>query len=139
MSTKKPAERRSNAALEAFEKALKALGRKDYERARETFADLITTHPDERELLERARAYHAVCERAMAEARRTPFKPKTFEDLLQYGVYLHNRGEFEEALRCLRQAVEMHPKNEHALYCLAATAARAGDTPSALKALRSAI
>ena len=31
------------------------------------------------------------------------------------------------------------PLLEHVLYCLAATAARAGDTASALKALRSAI
>jgi len=54
-------------------------------------------------------------------------------------VFLHNRGEFEEALKYFHQAAEMHPKNEHVLYCMAAAAARAGDTPSALKALKSAI
>jgi tetratricopeptide (TPR) repeat protein len=143
MSTKKtPAvERRAatNPALEAFEKAVKTLGKKDFERARELFGDILESYPEERDLLERARAYRAVCDRALSESRRGPFKPKTFEDLLQYGVFLHNRGEFEDALKYLRQAVEMHPKNEHAQYCLAATAARAGDTPSALKALRSAI
>ena len=140
MSAKKPAaERRPNAALESFEKGLRALGKKDYERAGELFQELIDAYPDERDLLERARAYRAVCERSLAESRRSPFKPKTFEEMLQYGVFLHNRGEYEEALKHLRQAVELHPKNEHALYCLAATAARAGDTPAALKALRSAI
>lgn len=140
MSSKKPAaERRPGAPLEAFEKGVRALGKKDYERAGELFQELIESYPEERDLLERARAYRAVCERAVAEARRSPFKPKTFEEMLQYGVFLHNRGEYEEALRHLRQAVELHPKNEHALYCLAATAARAGDTPTALKALRSAI
>lgn len=140
MSNKKPVvERRASAGLDAFEKGVRLLGKKDFERAREVFEELISTHPDERDLLERARAYRAVCDRALAEAKRAPFKPKTFEDLLQYGVFLHNRAEFEEALRYLRQAVEMHPKNDHALYCLAATSARAGDTPSALKALRSAI
>jgi tetratricopeptide (TPR) repeat protein len=140
MSSKKPAaERRPGAALETFEKGVRALGKKDYERAGELFEELIDGFPDERDLLERARAYKAVCDRALAEARRSPFKPRTFEEMLQYGVFLHNRGEYEEALRHLRQAVELHPKNEHALYCLAATAARAGDTPAALKALRSAI
>ena len=140
MSNKKPAvERRPGAALETFEKGLRALGKKDYERAGELFKELIDAYPDERDLLERARAYKTVCERALAESRRAPFKPKTFEEMLQYGVYLHNRGEYEEALKHLRQAVDLHPKNEHALYCLAATAARAGDTPTALKALRSAI
>jgi Tfp pilus assembly protein PilF len=140
MSTKKPAgERRASAGLDAFEKAVRFLGKKDYERARDVFDELIASHPEERDLLERARAYRTVCERVLTEAKRAPFKPKTFDEMLQYGVFLHNRAEFEEALRYLRQAVELHPKNDHALYCLAATAARAGDTPSALKALRSAI
>jgi tetratricopeptide (TPR) repeat protein len=143
MSTKKTpsVERRTvaNPALEAFEKAVKALGKKDYERAQDLFGDILETYPEERDLLERVRAYRTVCARALADSKRGPFKPKTFEDMLQYGVFLHNRGEFEEALKYLRQAVELHPKNEHAQYCLAATAARAGDTPSALKALRSAI
>lgn len=140
MSNKKPAvERRPNAALEAFEKGLRALGKKDYERAGEVFQELIESYPDERDLLERARAYKAVCDRAVTESKRSPFKPKTFEEMVQYGVFLHNRGEYEEALKHLRQAAELHPKNEHAQYCLAATAARAGDTPTALKALRSAI
>ena len=67
------------------------------------------------------------------------FKPKGFEEIVKYGVYLHNRGEFEEALKFLRQAEEIHPRHEHVLYCLAATAARAGDTAAALKALRTAI
>lgn len=141
MTGKKPGpiERRTNQALEAFEKALRALGKKEFDRAREQFVALLSDYPEERDLLERARTYVAVCERAVAESKRSAFRPKSFEDLLTYGVYLHNRGEFEDALRVLRQAAEIHPKNEHVLYCLAATAARAGDTGGALKALRSAI
>ena len=144
MSAKKagpaPAARRSSsAALELYEKALRAVGKRDYERARDHLDALIAGHAEERELLERARSYRALCERSIAESKRTAFRPKGFEDLLNHGVYLHNRGEYEEALKALRQAAEIHPKNEHVLYCLAATAARAGDTPSALKALRSAV
>ena len=140
MSSKKPVvDRRQSAALEAFEKGLRALGKKDYERAGEIFQELIDSYPEERDLLERTRAYRAVCERAQAESKRSPFKPKTFDEMVNYGVYLHNRGEFEEALKFLRQAEEVHPRNEHVQYCLAATAARAGDTPAALKALRTAI
>ena len=121
MSPKKAAavtDRRSQQALDIFERAAKALGKHEWERAR---------------------AYRAVCERALVEAKKTPFRPKGFEDLLNHGVFLHNRGEFEEALKVLRQAAEIHPKNEHVLYCLAATSARAGDSAAALKALRSAI
>jgi tetratricopeptide (TPR) repeat protein len=140
MSAKKPtgvAERRSSHALELFEKAVKALGKRDYERARDHLDTLLESHADERDIVERARTYKALCARALE--RRPAFKPKGFEDLLTYGVYLHNRGEFEEAVKHLQQAAEIHPRNEHALYCLAAAAARSGDTAAAVKALRTAI
>ena len=134
-----PAGRKSNAALDLYEKAVKAVGKRDYDRARDHLDALIAGHGEERELLERARSYRALCVRALAESKRTAFRPKGFEDLLNHGVYLHNRGEYDEALKALRQAAEIHPKNEHVLYCLAATAARAGDTATAVKALRSAV
>jgi tetratricopeptide (TPR) repeat protein len=142
MSPKKAApviDRRSQQALDLFERAAKALGKRDWEKAKDLLDNLIESHPDQRDLLERARSYRTVCERALSEARRPPFRPKGFDDLLNHGVFLHNRGEFEEALKVLRQAAEIHPKNEHVLYCLAATSARAGDAAAALKALRSAI
>lgn len=139
MSERKAAavDRRQSPALELFEKAVKALGKKDYERALELFDSLIEQHPQEKELVERARAYRTACERATE--KRPHFRPKGFEDLLNYGVYLHNRGEFHDALKYLQQAAEIHPRNEHVLYCLAAAFSRSGDTPLALKALRSAI
>lgn len=141
MSGKKAAapalDRKSGQAIELFEKGMKALGKRDYERARDHFDALIESHPEERDLLERARQYHALCARALD--KRPAFRPKGFEDLLNYGVYLHNRGEFQDALKYLHQAAEIHPKNEHVLYCTAAAAARAGDTETAMKALRGAI
>ena len=140
MSPRKPAaqvDRRSQQALDAFEKAMKALGKHDYERAREHFDALMAGFPEELDLVERARSYRAVCERALE--KRPAFRPKTFEEFLHHGVYLHNRGEYEEALKFLRQAAEIHPRNEHVLYCTAATAARAGDSATALKSLRQAV
>jgi tetratricopeptide (TPR) repeat protein len=143
MTTKKPAagpvERRTLQAIEAFEKGVKAVGKRDFERAQTAFDEVIDSYPEERDVVERARAYRALCERNLGEAKRSSFRPKGFEDLVNHGVFLHNRGEYEEALKFLRQAAEIHPRNDHALYCLAATAARAGDTPSAVKALRTAI
>jgi Flp pilus assembly protein TadD len=139
MSAKKPtgvAERRSSHALELFEKAMKALGKREFDRARDHLDTLLESHTEERDIMERARTYKALCDRAL---EKRPSKPKGFEDLLNYGVYLHNRGEFEEAVSHLQQAAEIHPRNEHAQYCLAAAAARAGDTAAAVKALRTAI
>jgi len=139
MSVKKAsvAERRSGHSLEIFERAMKALGKKDYEKAQGLLTGLVDGYPEEPDLLDRARAYLALCERALE--KRPSFRPKTFEDLLNHGVYLHNRGDFEGALKALHQAAEIHPKNEHVLYCIAAASARVGDVASALKALRSAI
>jgi tetratricopeptide (TPR) repeat protein len=126
--------RRYQQALDLFERAVKALGRKDFDRARDLLDELLEGHPEQQELAERARAYRAMC----ARSRRPP-RPRTFEELLNYGVVLHNRGDFGQAVRYLQQALEIHPRNESALYCLAAAQARAGDPTAALKALKSAI
>jgi tetratricopeptide (TPR) repeat protein len=127
-------DRRYQQALETFERAVKALGRKDFDRCRDLLDGLIEEFADQQELVERARAYKAVCDRS-----RRPARPKTFEELLNYGVVLHNRGDFAHAVKYLQQALDIHPRSESALYCLAAAQARAGDAPAALKALRSAI
>jgi tetratricopeptide (TPR) repeat protein len=130
-------DRRSAQAVELFEKAMKALGKRDYERAKEHFDSLLSAHAEERDVAERARLYLGVCRRALE--KRPAFRPKTFDELLNYGVYLHNRGEFDEALKFLGQAAEQQPKNEHVLYCLAASAAQSGDVSGALRSLRAAI
>ena len=127
-------DRRYQQALELFEKAVKALGRKDFDRSRGLLDGLIEDFPDQQELVERARAYRAMCDRT-----RRPARPKTFEELVNYGVVLHNRGDFELAVKYLSQALDIHPRSESALYCLAAAQARAGDAQAALKALKSAI
>jgi tetratricopeptide (TPR) repeat protein len=127
-------DRRYQQALELFERAIKALGRKDLDRARDLLDALLEGHADQQELVERARAYRAMCDRP----RRGP-RPRTFEELLNYGVVLHNRGEFAQAVRYLQLALEIHPRNESALYCLAAAQARAGDPGATIKALKSAI
>ena len=128
-------DRRYQQALEIFERAIKALGRKDFDRSRDLLDSLVEDFADQQELVERARTYRAMCDRS----RRSSARPKTFEELLNYGVVLHNRGDFDLAVKYLRQAVDIHPRNEGALYCLAAAQARAGDAPGALKALKSAI
>lgn len=127
-------DRRYQQAVDLFQRAVKALGRKDLDRARELFDELLAGHADQKELVERARAYRAMCDRP-----KRPARPRTFEELLNYGVVLHNRGDFADAVRYLQHAVELHPRSESALYCLAAAQARAGDAAAALRSLRSAI
>jgi len=123
-------------AVELFQRAIKLLNKKDFSRALGLFDELIEAYPEERDVIERARSYRAMC--ARYSERRSP-RPKTFEDLLHYGIYHHNRGEYQEALKFLHQAAEIHPRNEHVLYCVAAASARVGDAAVAFKALRGAI
>lgn len=140
MSGKKAAartDRRFTQALELYEKAMRAFGKKDYEKARDQFETLLTSFGDERDFVDRARTHLAICQRHLQ--KRVNFRPKTVEDLLGYGVYLHNRGEFEEALKYLRQAADLDPKNDHVLYCAAAAAARSGETEEAIASLKAAI
>lgn len=127
-------DRRYQQALDVFERAVKALGRKDFDRGRDLLDGLIDGFADQQELIERAKTYRTLCERT-----RKPARPRTFEELLNYGVVLHNRGDFAHAVKYLRQALDIHPRNESALYCMAAAQARAGDAQAALKALKSAI
>ena len=140
MSSRKPvspADKRSQAAIDLFEKGARALGKRDFDKAKDHFEGVVAQFPDERDVVERARAYLVLCARALD--KRPAFKPKTFDEVLHQGVYLHNRGEYDEALKLLRQAAEMQPRSDHAQYCLAATSARAGDTASALRALKQAV
>ena len=131
------ADRCSAHAVELFEKAMRALGKRDYERAKEHFESLLSANAEERDVAERARLYLGVCRRALD--KRPAFKPKTFDELLNHGVFQHNRGDFDEALKLFGQAAEQQPKNEHVLYCIAVSAAQAGDVSGALKSLRAAI
>ncbi len=126
-------DRRYQQAVDLFERAVKALGRKDFDRGADLLDSLIEDFSDQQELVERARTYRALCERS------NKARPRTFEEFLNYGVVLHNRGDFQHAVKYLRQALDIHPRSESALYCLAAAQARAGDAQAALKALKSAI
>lgn len=140
MATKKAAagaDKRFAQAVDAFEKAVKALGKRDHEKARELFDQLIESYPDERDLLDRARSYREVC-RAALESKPAA-KPKGFDALLSNAVLAHNRGEFEAALGLLDQALGLEPSSDDALYCIAASAAQSGDADRALDALGKAI
>jgi tetratricopeptide (TPR) repeat protein len=138
MSAKKTAGGgRGGNALNLYDKAIKALGKRDFEKAQDHLQTLVMSHPDERDLLERAHLYLALCERTLE--RRPGFRPKTVEELLRSGVYLHNLGDFKGALKHLNQAAELEPKNDDVLYCMAASSARGGNANAAVKALRSAI
>lgn len=124
-------------AVEAFERAVKNLRKGDFEKARSQFDSVASGFPEERELADRARMYLNICDRRLQSGRT--YSPKDFESTVAYGVFLHNRGDFDKAAEHLAKAVEMNPKSDHAQYCLAACYARIGDSRGATRHLKRAI
>ena len=128
--------KRFEQASTQFTKAMRLLHKGEFQKAAAAFEEIVESYADQPDILDRARSYAELCTR---QSRRPEPRPKEFEDLLHHGVYLHNEGDFKGALKALNQAASIHPRNEHVLYCLAATQAQAGDTAAAIKALKSAI
>jgi len=143
-STRKKRSREADEALERYNKAVEAFGRAvknvqkgDWSRARAQLDDVISTYPDQRELVDRARAYAAACDRRTTSP--TPAAPQVFEEMVAQGVFYHNLGDYRKAVDLLVKAVEMEPKSDHANYCLAAAYARDGDAAGASRHLKRAI
>ena len=124
-----------NKAIDSFEKALKVLHKGDLERARSQFEAIVAEAHEEPEIADRARAYIAICDRQ----RKTSFSPRSFEEMVAYGVFCHNRGEYDRAIKYLTKATDMEPSSDHAHYCLAAAYSRHGDRGDAARHLKQAV
>jgi tetratricopeptide (TPR) repeat protein len=122
-------------ALEAFDRAIKALYKGEADKAKEQLEKLKESYGDETELLDRVSSYLAICERKLSP----PKKPKTTEEMVTQGVFFHNSGDSQQAVKVLSKALEMDPSNPYIAYCLAAAHARAGDASEAAKHLKLAI
>ena len=124
-----------NKAIDAFEKALKVLHKGDVDRARGQFDAIVAEFQEEPEIADRAQAYLAICERQ----QKSTFTPRTFEELVAYGVFCHNRGDYDRAIKYLTKATDMEPGSDHAHYCLAAAYSMRGDRGGAARHLKEAV
>jgi tetratricopeptide (TPR) repeat protein len=122
-------------ALEGLEKSLRALYKGEFDRAKEQLEKLKETYADEGELMDRVNTFLAICERKLAPQKR----PKSTEEMVTYGVMLHNDGDSKEAIKMLGKALEADPSNAHIEYCLAAAHAKIGDGAATARHLRQAI
>jgi tetratricopeptide (TPR) repeat protein len=122
-------------ALENLEKVLRALYKGEFERAQEQLERMKEAYADEGAIMDRVNTYLAVCARKLAPQKR----PKSTEEMITYGVMLHNDGDSKEAIKMLGKALEADPENAHIEYCLAAAHAKIGDGAATAKHLRQAI
>jgi tetratricopeptide (TPR) repeat protein len=130
-----PASDPSRKAVEIFEKGFRALQQRQYDKAAEILAALVTSYPDEKELHERARVFMAVCERRAAAAPA----PRTVEERLCAATLALNRGDSRQALDLLAGLSREYPEHDHVHYLLAIAHGAAGETDRALGHLRRAI
>lgn len=122
--------------LSDYTQAVKALNRRDYERAGELFKAFLEKHASEREFADRVRIYLKVCQK---QKKVEKIQLKTFNDYYQYSVHKINEGDYEEALKLLGKAREMKPKEGKILYLTADAYCLMGETEKCLENLKKAI
>ena len=123
-------------AVALYERGLKALQRKNYDRAAATFRQVLEEFPDERELHERARLYLNVCEREPASKTKAP---RSVDERILAATVALNRREVDHALSLLRNSASSHPKHDHVQYMMALAHALKGDADTASVHLEKAI
>ena len=134
-STMKELSRHTENARKEFDRGVGALQKKRFDEAEKNLQDLILKYPDEKELVDRARVYLAVCERQRKGARPAPIEP---EDFYYAAVLEKNRGNVPEAIEHLKHAVKKNGGGR-VDFLLACCYAQSGDPGTALEHLRKAI
>ncbi|MDQ5871603.1 MAG: hypothetical protein M3547_05295 [Acidobacteriota bacterium] len=133
--TLKDLSRHTENARKEYDRGVAALQRRKLEDAERHFADLIQKYPGEKELVDRARVYLAVCERQKLAARSTLSEP---EDFYYAAVLEKNRGNVEEAIEHLKRAARKNGGGK-VDFLLACCYAQRGEPGSALEYLKRAI
>lgn len=123
-------------ALEAYSQAMKTFRKGDLSKATTQLEDFIAKYSSEKELADRARLYLTICKQRM---EKSSLPLKTYEDYLQYGVYLLNTGEYEEALKLFQQAAEINPEGGKVFYLMANAYCLLGEEDACMENLKKAI
>ena len=127
--------KKSLEAIALYEKALKALQRRDLSTASNLFQRVIDDFPEERELHERSRRYLEVCRRGSAPKPT----PQTLEERVYAATLALNAGAPDEALRHLEAALSERPDSDDVQYMLAVANAADGEHSAAVTHLQRAI
>jgi len=133
--TLKELSRHTENARREYDRGVAALQRRKIAEAEKHFSELTQKYPEERELVDRARVYLAVCVRqrnAVAEALSEP------EDFYYAAVLEKNRGNVNEAIEHLKRAARKNGGGK-VDFLLACCYAQRGESDSALEFLRRAI
>ena len=133
--TLKELSRSTENARKEYDRGMAALQRKKIEEAERHFLELTQKYPDEKELIDRARVYLAVCDRQKNASAVSLSEP---EDFYYAAVLEKNRGNVDAAIEHLKRAARKNGGGK-VDFLLACCYAQRGDSGSALEHLRRAI
>ena len=133
--TLKELSRLAESARKEFDRGVSALQRRKIEEAERHFAELIQKYPDEKELVDRARVYLAVCERQKKVGALTLTEP---EDFYYAAVLAKNLGQVAEAIEHLKRAARKNGRGK-VDFLLACCYAQNGERETAIEHLKRAI
>lgn len=133
--TLKDLSRSTENARKEYDRGVAALQRRKIEEAERHFLELTQKYPEEKELVDRARVYIAVCERQKNAAAASLSEP---EDFYYAAVLEKNRGNVDEAIEHLKRAARKNGGGK-VDFLLACCYAQRGESGSALEHLRRAI
>lgn len=125
-------------ALAAYSEAMKEFHKGRFEKAGELLRSFSEKHPAEREFVDRAKLYLAICTEQLKETREMP-APKTFEDYRHFGVYKMNMGEFEAAQKLFDKAAKLNPEDGMVHFLTADLLIRMNKPEESLEALKMAL
>jgi tetratricopeptide (TPR) repeat protein len=123
-------------AISAYSQAVKTLRRSDCAKAKEYFEAIIEKYPTEKELVDRAKIYLAICENRQ---KKDAVSLKTFDDYFLYAVYKLNQEDFAETVKLLEKAIAKEPKEGKAVYLMALAYCQMGDVEKCLESLKEAV
>lgn len=122
-------------AVDAFDAAVHAMQTHEYLAAEKAFGTIVAAFPSERALLERARVYRELCQRELDKTA----PPRTLEECLTAATAALNDDDEPKAEDLARGVLAAEPRNDIALYLLAAVEARRGRSEAALALLTRAV
>lgn len=135
-ATHKEAARELSQAHRLFDRGMEHFHRREMEAAAAAFGELVDLHPDERELIDRARTYLAVARNGRKE-REKPLHDAA--EIYHAAVFEKNRGNCQRAIELVASANGAPDADGRLCYLAACCNALLGRPAEALDALARAI
>ncbi len=129
-----PAPPAAKAQLQAFERAIQLLHKRNFRDAREWFEK--ARHGPSLEMAANAATHVRMCDRRLAAPGP---EPKSAEEHYNYAVALTNLRNLPQARTHLELALQMEPRADHVHYAMAVCLALSGDSSGAYDSLKRAI